>query len=292
MRRAFTLVEVLVAIFIIAILIALLLPAVQAARESARRLKCSNNLKQMALAVQVYAAQHRDSLPAWIRAPFSKTGRKLGPDQGRYAESQSISWRATLLPWLEQQKLLDRLDPEQSALSVANLPVARTAMPLFQCPSTPDAPRILATVDGQHNVNVSVFDYVAPLTIIESDLKSYGGSGIWNRAYNDSLSFLLPASLRDVTDGLSNTVLLFENAGLPRDTGWDDRGPWLSIEANTVHLCVNSEKGSLFSFHPSGAQVVMADGSVHFVPETIGPDLLQAIITSAGDESLPALGWR
>ncbi len=295
MRRGLTLTELLVVIFIIAILIALLLPAVQAARESARRLKCSNNLKQMALGVQVYAAQHREFLPAFMRTPFTIGGKRMRTEQGVHSREQSISWRATVLPWLEQQNLFDRLDPEASALSEANRPVASTLLPWFQCPSTPGNPRRLARVWNHPNVNVVAFDYHAPLTIIDylPEL-TFMGAGIWNRGQHEQRAIVYSSSLSDVTDGLSNTILLTEAAGLPREGDDTSLGPWLSLEGNAVQLRVNQTEYSLgpFSFHPGGAQVVMADGSVHFVSETIDRDLLLALFTKAGDEPLSALGWR
>ncbi len=131
-RAGFTLVELLVVIAIIGILIALLLPAVQAAREAARRTQCSNNCKQIGLALHNYHDTHR-SFPMAMFISFT--------DPAAPGSVNAQSWGTALLPYMEQQPLYDQLDhslaPCQPIGSVANIAVICTPVAGFVCPSAP-----------------------------------------------------------------------------------------------------------------------------------------------------------
>ncbi len=136
MRRAFTLVELLVVIAVIAILVALLIPAVQAAREAGRRITCANHMKQFALAVANYTSAHDDRLPPMVMAFFGNSGARPLP-KGRFECNewegrQSPGWRIAVLPFLEEQTLSDQLDFSHGVLPSQIFPRFRTC---FRCSS-------------------------------------------------------------------------------------------------------------------------------------------------------------
>src|SRR5687767_6993146 len=121
-RQAFTLVELLVVIAIIGVLVALLLPAVQAAREASRRMQCSNNLKQIALALHNYHDVHKTFPPAYI------------PD----ADGKPMhSWRVLILPYIEQQPLFTQYDFNEPWNGPNNSRLANISIPVYHCPSEP-----------------------------------------------------------------------------------------------------------------------------------------------------------
>jgi prepilin-type N-terminal cleavage/methylation domain-containing protein len=138
--RAFTLVELLVVIAIIGILVSLLLPAIQAARESARRMQCGNNLKQLGLAMHNYADIYGSAFPQGriSKLPWPPAV-PAGPHYG---------WGISLLPHLEQNALYENFDQNANFYDPVNQPVVKTPFAVFQCPSTPGFPlaRVLGTV--------------------------------------------------------------------------------------------------------------------------------------------------
>jgi len=314
-RCGFTLVELLVVIFVIAILIALLLPAVQAAREAARRLQCRNNLKQLALAVHSYAAMNKDLLPRLIPSGFDWKLRPYSKGAFRYAGSaaQSFSWKPTVLPYHEQQALFDRIDFRQPVLSKANLPVARTRLDIQLCPSGPSGPRIVKDVEDVNDnfqmtrwpgVNVALTDYRGVAWVLGS---SGGVLGVRPGCWGYELSERTIAeqhwpALRDATDGLSNSLLLIEQGGWPDrysgqevELGWRKTGGWLSMDAQWLESSkrVNTTNfNGLFSFHPGGAQVAMADGSAHFLSEALDESVLQALATREEGDLIRDQDWR
>ncbi len=318
-RSAFTLTEVLVAIFIIAILIALLLPAVQAAREAARRMQCANHLKQIGLALHVYTSNSREFLPALMRLPAftAKQKRDNSTNSPNWSWWESYSWRATVLPFHERQDLFDALDFTRSVLDPANLPVARNKLKEHQCPSTPGYPRTiwmmgdgLNGVPARTNVNVAARDYEAVWFAGPGNWdmgEGYSEAGAWQGS-----TFLItgrtgnwgvcPASLRDVADGLSSTILLAERALQPEVLAtptWIQphlHGPWLSVENglfNLWHLPVNvNNVFGIYAFHPSGANAAMCDGSVQFLSDQVRPEIVSALLTREKGEVLRERDWR
>jgi prepilin-type N-terminal cleavage/methylation domain-containing protein len=317
----FTLIELLAVIAIIGVLIALLLPAVQAAREAARRVRCNNNLRQIALALHLYADRNREHLPAMVPAVFDDDQSPKATLPG-YSYEESFSWRATLLPYHEQQSLYDRIDFRKSALSAANLPVARTVLPLYQCPSTPGSPRTIEDLADQGKavdaVRLGVWaaacDYFGVMHIVGRPGVYIFFSGAWNPGENvsswdnsgpqTSLNIVTPSRLSDISDGLANTVLLQERSGLPGRysygaertlIGQDFRGAWLTTDSYVIELpCRINEinNRNAHSFHPGGVFVAMCDGSVHFVREEISEPTVIAIFSRDGGEAVDPKDWQ
>ena len=198
---AFTLVELLVVIAIIGILIALLLPAVQAAREAARRMGCANNLKQVGVALHNYLDNH-GVFPPSDTSPF-QSNEFLGDPRQRHIHS----WRSLVLPFLEQQILYDTMDFTVSAYHANNLPAAGRMPSVYRCPSY-SGPEYSAHDD---------YTQYSP----ECTIANYAGMGATDvgHIYAASQGYEPDGAIfpegrirpRDVSDGLTNTVFGVES---------------------------------------------------------------------------------
>jgi len=311
--RGFTLVELLVVIAIIGILVALLLPAVQSAREAARRTECASNLKQIALAVHHY----HDTFGVY------PPGR-LGCDSGNYSKPYCngppphtcASGFALLLPFIEQQTLYDMLDMETypiwplpvAALGYvpgweANHPEAiraiETRIKLYVCPSDTAEPNT-----NYHSLRYGI--NVAPAT--SSYAFSMGtrgpswGVGHATKLYNDGLfMYARVFRERDVVDGTSSTFIVGEainghETKYANCNVWTEAGRFnTSLRCTEVPLNTPSpigwagtpntmSNGAFESLHPGGAQFAFADGHVSFVAENIDLATYRALSTRAGRE--------
>ncbi len=310
LRGGLTLVELLVVIFIIALLIALLLPAVQAARDAARKIHCRNNLKQLGLALHLYADRHQEAIPAINAAPFTEQGRRYDPatyPNQWSAPGESHSWRGTILPHCEQQNLADRLDRTLGVLSPPNLSVAQTELSIYLCPSAPRGRRIKDYASFRGDVNVAVCDY-------QHVFRPGSTSHYWDAAWGASIPNpygqntvaewlsngpLRSSSLRNIDDGLSHTSFVVEQAGQPAVLGAQGEGErpqpggWLGAWSwNATWGINNSNYGGMYSFHPGGAHALLCDGSVHFLSEAASWRSVTALHTSnlgdqIDDELLP-----
>ena len=283
-KRGFTLVELLVAIAIIGILVALILPAVQAAREAARRMQCGNNLHQMAIAAQNYHDTFR-AFPCGFILP------------------NQVLWSGMLLPQLEQNTIYDSLSFSSSWASGPNAAACSTLVSVFRCPSDPVA---------EHTSVQGIVDRV-PCTYIAcgSGLmrNESGPSPVAGDAEVDGIFYLNSSvKLRDILDGSSSTVAIGEALFDTDVRGIDNGGTvhivdhWyigspnihksdVSESIGSTAVAVNrifdaaafiDEKELCFSSrHPGGAQVAFADGHVSMVNETIDAATWSALGTRA-----------
>ncbi len=298
---AFTLVELLVVIAIIGFLIALLLPAVQAAREAARRASCLNNLKQIALAMHNYADVY-GGLPAH--------GSTNPPHRG---------WGASILPYLEQTSVEQRYDWTKNWYDPANQDVVGYQLAVYYCPSAPGPRRVKhpfqtwssgATGPYPLEGEAAASDYLAPRGVL--DPTRYSGTPPTKEgalAYDEARRFA------EIRDGTSNTLMVTEMAGRPEHwirgrkqetvpnfywggwNWWYWVGPWASYNSlwikswkadclerwgTRVINCQNND--SLYSFHPGGANAAFVDGSVRFVSETTDWSVVYGVVTRDNGE--------
>jgi len=221
-------------------LVALLLPAVQAAREAARRMQCSNNLKQIALAMHNYHDVHK-CLPAGY----------VADEEGKAMHS----WRVALLPYMEAQPLYDQYNFDEPWDSPNNLNVARQMPEMLRCPSAPESP------PGAGMTNYVVVLSETPEEAVARN--SLFGANSWTR-------------FSDITDGTSNTLLVVE---VKEPVPWTQ--PDVDLHFENMNFQVNGGANSIGSFHPSGANVAFADGSVQFVSDLLDTQTLRLMIQPA-----------
>jgi prepilin-type N-terminal cleavage/methylation domain-containing protein/prepilin-type processing-associated H-X9-DG protein len=268
--RGFTLVELLVVIAIIGILIALLLPAVQAAREAARRTQCVNNLAQLGLAVQNYDAAH-EVLPPGVVNPE-------GPIHSA-PKGYHMGWLVQLLPFVEEQVTFNHVDFSVGAYDKKNAEVLKVEVSLFSCPSDP---RFIGEDRWTSNYAGCHHDVEAPI-----DADNHG-------------VFFLNSHVRsrDIPDGATHTIFLGEKRIDSDDLGWMSgtratlRNTGTPINATPVKgmpkqngedfsaVAAQAPQPDLYvggfgSWHPGGANFSLGDGSVRFLSETVADQLYQ-----------------
>ena len=252
--RGFTLVELLVVIAVIGVLSALLLPAVQAAREAARRMTCGNHLHQIGVAM--YALSRRAgqaSRPAASRSfrPSGRSGRQL-------------AWSAYLLPYLEEELLHDRIDFQKSYKSPENASAAAQVVPTYLCPSVP---RKSPLRQGR-----AVCDYGG---IFGERILTRNDPPRGELIYDTALG------IEDILDGTTHTLMIAEDCSSPD-------GQWINA-ANVfdVSCAINTAKpieNDIRSKHTGGANGLFCDGSVRFLADNMELKTLAAIATRDGDE--------
>ncbi|HZZ29642.1 MAG TPA: DUF1559 domain-containing protein [Pirellulales bacterium] len=302
-KSGFTLVELLVVIAIIGILIALLLPAVQSAREAARRTECLNNLRQMGLALMNYESAKKSF-------PYSRWGDKVAIYLNPFKTSNQQSWTSVILPFIEERGISAQYDQTQAWCSQANRPAISMTIKMFLCPSTPAENRVDTTyakgaIAGDYGSMNGVksgfwnhFPQLGKATWAESRPPAVG---VLNKYQDGNGVNISACKIKDITDGTSKTMMVAEDAGRPElyqngldantvvgnGIGWADPDNGFSL-SNSSGVVMNATNDSeVYSFHIGGAQFCFADGSGHFIQETIDPLIYMAIVTRAGGENIP-----
>ena len=308
-KRGFTLIELLVVIAIIAILIALLLPAVQQAREAARRTQCRNNLKQIGLALHNYHDVHRILPPAAINAG----ARNCHQFPDNISQSvRNITMHLLILPYLDQAALYNQLDFSQpmglAAHSDCTDPVATAATPnmdaikghhigAFVCPSDPaDRPGTNTDVNNYYYA----VDYHPTSYCVITRYWDENGSApnmFWGSSGNSmsarsAFGFNGAARIRDIIDGTTNTILISESSIEKWSTNYATYwGTWTNTFFLKMSLGINTPYDSTVnlkpwawtpgSMHEGGCHVLLADGSVRFASENTDEEILLDLVSIA-----------
>lgn len=310
-RYAFTLVELLVVIAIIGVLVGLLLPAVQAAREAARRTQNSNNLKQIGLAMFNYEAALKSFPSGYISDPRSGIVSSDSLDA-----APGWAWGALLLPYLEQSALADSLDYRFPAWHPSNATLVQTPLAVFLNPGAPnyDGLTIVRNASGTEMARFSRSHYLA--NVGNDEPWGYRPAlADWSRLASGPFYRNSRVKIKDVVDGLSNTVFVGEHTTISDKT-------WVAVRPDAVS-CPNNPQRYPFTqcdhaatyvlshsgpstaepgiVHPpsfptchvcqmyspwasGGGYILLGDGSVRYVPTTINVDAWAGLCTIAGSE--------
>lgn len=309
-RRAFTLVELLVVIAIIGVLVALLLPAVQAAREAARRAQCTNQMKQLGLAVHNYESAKKYLPPSHTNAPRH-------------------NFLAFILPYMEQTSISSQFDmkvdwdaapPRGATGAIGNVGISALPFPAVKCPTTSESGRPENAADYAIAIKFNDAAGKAKKKLIAGDggvkitdrgADSDDVDGPWSsmlRVRFNARNQYIPVKMSQITDGLSNSFMIFEDAGRPEGfdknknptadptkaenenavsgQSWADFNSFFDVHdtcgGGQLMNCHNNNE--IFSFHVSGCNFTMGDGAVRFVQEGIDAEAFVSLFTrSAAD---------
>ncbi|QDT46900.1 hypothetical protein Pan258_09250 [Symmachiella dynata] len=306
--RGFTLIELLVVIAVLGILIALLLPAIQQVRESARRMQCSNNLRQIGIAFHNYESTYR---------VFPKGGAGVAhlTDPG-IRSRWTLSWGAALLPYLDQQSLYQTINQNEPYLHADNVTPGQTVLSIFRCPSarqgallrpngdTPGSPTKFARTDYGGNYGERGLRCY-PDTNCQNNYSEFGdtsgvGRGVMLIGTDPSIG------LNNILDGTTNTFLVGEapeglhSIWMGHKNVFDQSVPLnAKVETGSLwqscHPIFASQEGEFcdfgqefHSYHTGGVHFLAVDGSARFVSENISLQVLAALLSRAGQEVVSA----
>jgi prepilin-type N-terminal cleavage/methylation domain-containing protein len=295
-RRGFTLIELLVVIAIIAVLIALLLPAVQQAREAARRTQCKNNMKQLGLALHNYESSFTVFPPSCTSGLNS--GAWLYVDGVPVTASTHLhSFASLILPYIDGANVYNNINYNLSALDPVNRPMASTQLPFYLCPSYTGS---LNAKDALYVTEIGYDKFAVRNYAAMGGRSAFSLSGQPGTAPEGIMYPISKTGFKDINDGSSNTILLVET----REEGvapWIDGSfaamcaRWLNLMSPTlegtsvsinytvyfqsIFLGVPTQTWGPSSMHEGGAHHLLGDGSVRFISENLDVKVYDALAT-------------
>ena len=330
-RQGFTLIELLVVIAIIGVLVGLLLPSVQQARESARRMQCSSNLRQLMLAMHSHESAKRQ-FPAGYLSDTTRNDR----DSSTLDAGPGTGWGLQLAPYIEEAAIANNFagvsDPSQGILHPTNRNLVSQKFQFFLCPSSAGDRESFVVKDISGNplaagIELGRSHYVAN-SGHEEPWGMFPASSSWKSIANGPLYRNSTTRHKNVTDGMSTTVFLGEHTSSLSEKSWAGVVPGgasnptqkfattigtLADYAATLVLVHSGPAAAetalygyevihppnspashvcqMYSDHPGGANVANGDGSVRFVSEFINQDVWQYVSSIAGGEVVPSGAW-
>jgi prepilin-type N-terminal cleavage/methylation domain-containing protein len=305
-RSGFTLVELLVVIAIIGVLVAILLPAIQAAREAARRSQCSNHLRQIGL-----AAHHRHDTTRYLPPGSiqSAAATKEAQDTLNLPYTVNHGWGAFLLAFIEQQPLHNQYRFDLDWRDTANKPAREAQLTVFTCPSATRRNRTETRTQDGYPYTTACTDY----GVMSSVANTLFGQGLIDASTHAAREGILEtnrvSTFSMFIDGSSNTILFVEDAARPFRyqanyfalSGGRFTGPSAFDHENIMALhgfdnagvatpgpcavnCTNNNE--LYGFHPAGAQAVMGDGSVRLISKSTPMRVVAQLVTRGARDNV------
>ena len=301
--------ELLVFIAVIGILVGLLLPAVQAAREAARRMQCQNSERQIGIAVLNFES-NQNVFPAsgWTQ---------VGPGN---PHGKHVSWRTSILPHLEQSNVYKLYDPATHWWEGTNVAVASVPIPIYVCSSVPTQPDVMSAIAKPprpamvFSTPLGRTDYEAIQGVQPSSIDpiQYDANNRYSVMHRNSRN-----KFASILDGASNTVMVVECGARPtvyrhrnqqlvlsngQGIGWVDSEGAFSLDgassdgsqegcrpANGCNVAMNAKNDNEpYSFHTSGSNCLFADGHIQFVDQSIDLHVFAAMCTRAAAEAVSA----
>ncbi len=290
-KNGFTLVELLVVIAIIGILIGMLLPAVQQVREAARRGHCMNNMRQIGIAIMNYESSNETYPPGWSTA---------NPNDAHSAPGWG--WSAHILPFVEAGNAYRGIDFDLPIENAINRPMVEAKLPVFVCTSDPAGALVNLDEHIEHDHDHDEDHFQArdddhdheEFWVGRSNYSGvFGSDEIEANPFRGNGAFFanskLPLAL--FRDGLSNTMIVGERRNDFGSISWvgvvpDVDEPFARIVGSADHAPnhIDGHFEDFRSFHPGGINVILGDGSAHFISSNINEEVFQSLATRDGDE--------